>query len=227
VGTVEQHAAGPCCGVIGRRIVPTALAAAVAVATVSACGSGGSPGASSSTGAASAASQPGATSPQASSTGPTSSASVSPSGAVSPPAGNQLQDVLRGKGVLVYRCTAGKYSLARTSVQLFVDHGGFAGTQPGLLSWRFKNGTRVDAAIVKEVRRPAALSQALMKVVKVTGGDANDRASTFVVRQPDPGGVPPRTCPTAGKLVSVPFQTRYVFYRSATPGRPASAGATA
>ncbi|HEY6797947.1 MAG TPA: hypothetical protein VI248_25000 [Kineosporiaceae bacterium] len=137
-----------------------------------------------------------------------------PASGVAPPAGNQIQDVLRAEGALVYRCSAGKYTLAQTSMKLFVENGGFAGTQSALLSWRFKNGTQVDAALVKQVPHRNTVSQALFKVVAVHGGDANDRATTFIVRQPMSGGLPPAGCTTSGERLAVPFTTRYVFYRS-------------
>jgi hypothetical protein len=135
---------------------------------------------------------------------------------VQPPTGSQVQDVLRSTGVLTYRCRAGTYRLAGTSMKLFVQNGGFAGTQTELLAWRFKNGTTVDAALVTQVRSQKALSQALFRVVKVHGGNANDRATTYIVRLPDSGGLPPAGCATSGKRITVPFTTRYVFYRSAT-----------
>jgi hypothetical protein len=200
-------------------------AGVVAWVSLSACGTGTGSGTSSVGGSVPGTRQSAASgqvSPEPSVTLPP--VTVAP--AVAPPAGSQVQDVLQGKGMLVYRCSAGRYALVKTSVQLFVEHGGFAGTQSGLLTWRFKNGTRVDAVITTEVRRPGGLSQALMKVAKVTDGDANDRATTFIVRLPDPGGVPTGTCGTGGGTVSVPVQTRYIFYRSTPLGSPTSAGVT-
>lgn len=202
-------------GITRRPGPPAAVAAgAVTCAVLCACGTASIAGTSSpadsvarggtSLGTTSSGPVPDSTPPALDGAGP----------AATPPAGNQVQDVLQGKGVLVYRCDAGQYTRIKTSVKVSVEHGGFAGTQSGLLTWRFKNGTRVDATVVDEVHRPAALSQALLKVVKVTGGNANDRASTFIVRLPEPGQQAPTTCTTPGNLVSVPFQTRYVFYRS-------------
>ena len=101
--------------------------------------------------------------------------------------------------------------------------GGFAGTQPGLLSWQFKNGTRVDAAMVRQVRQRTTMSQALFRVVAVHGGDANDRATTFIARLPSSGGLPPASCATSGQRLLVPLTTRYIFYRSALPPAPAPA----
>ena len=150
-----------------------------------------------------------------------SSAPVGPVPALAPPAGSQIQDVLRGQGRLGYRCSAGKYVLTQTSIKLFVDHGGFAGTQTEPLTWRFTNGTRVDAALVKQERTRATLGPALMRVVAVHGGDANDHATTFIARLPGSGGHPPATCAVSGRRVSVPLTTRYVFYRAAGPPAPA------
>jgi Protein of unknown function (DUF3455) len=151
-----------------------------------------------------------------------------PAPGVAPPVGSQVQDVLRAEGGLAYRCTAGTYTLTHTSLKLYVEHGGFAGTQSGLLSWRFTNGTRVDAAVVAQVPRRDTLSQALFRVIAVHGGGANDRATTFIVRQPSAGGLPPANCTTEGQRVVVPFTARYIFYRSAGPAsRPPTMGAPA
>jgi hypothetical protein len=147
--------------------------------------------------------------------------------AITPPAGNQVQDVLRAKGVLVYRCTAGRYALTATSLKLYLQNGGYAGTQSAGLTWRFKNGTRVDAALVTQ--QPASgttLGQALYRVVRVRGGGANDRATTYIVRRPLTGGLPPASCTTAGKRLSIPFRTTYLFYRSTTGQTPGTARAT-
>lgn len=135
--------------------------------------------------------------------------------AVAVPAGSKVQDVLRATGTLTYQCTGGRYTLSRTSMKLSIENGGPAGTQTSLLSWRFKNGVQVDGALVAEASAdPTTLSEALFRVVAVHGGNANDKATTYILRKPDSGGVPPDTCTTTGSRVSVPFRTHYTFYTS-------------
>lgn len=190
-----------------RRVLPVVGAlAALATAGVMAKAETGSPNPAPTT--ATAAEEP---SPAK------ASASAGASGTrqvLAPPAGNEVQDELRGKGVLVYRCNGSKYKQTGATVKMYGANGRLTGTQTAPLTWRLKNGTRVDAKLITQQPSGTTPGQALYQVSKISGGTAKDRTTTYIVQLPVSGGLPPATCAKAGTRLSVPVQTRFLFYRS-------------
>ena len=144
--------------------------------------------------------------------------------AVSPPAGSRLFNVLQGKGVLVYTCTAGVFTLTEPAIGLSSLRGQPVGIHfapvAGLLPWESTiDGSRVDAAIVREIPTPGTVTRVLLRAVNVNGGLGMFGRTAFIVRLPITGGVPPRTCTVPGLRIGVPFRTIYLFFR-ATPVTP-------
>lgn len=104
---------------------------------------------------------------------------------------------------------------------LFTLRGNQAGITFGAQSWASsRDGSRVDAALVKEeaVKRSAPL--ALFRARAADGGRGLFERTSFVVQLPLSGGDAPSRCTEPGKRISVPFQSLYVFFRSTAAEKP-------
>jgi hypothetical protein len=141
--------------------------------------------------------------------------------AVSPPVGSRLFNILQGKGVLVYTCVAGVFVLTEPAIGLSSLGGQPVGIHfapvAGLLPWESTvDGSRVDAAIVREIPTPGTVTRVLLRAVNVNGGRGMFGRTAFIVRLPVTGGVPPFTCTIPGRRIGVPFRTIYLFFRATT-----------
>jgi hypothetical protein len=154
---------------------------------------------------------------------------------LTPPAGARVTTILGGRGVLVYTCTNGTFTLNGPQINLL----SLAGMTNGLhfnvvnpaapLIWASSvDGSRADMAIVTEIPTLTTVTQVLLKAVTTAGGPATTfGGTTFIVRLPIIGGVPAPTCTTPGLRIGVPFLTLYLVFKGHTTTTAAVAPAAA
>jgi hypothetical protein len=142
---------------------------------------------------------------------------------VTPPPGSRIITTLRGAGVLVFTCTGGVFQPTEPAQNLFALDGTPVGIHFGPPSWEStRDGSRVDAVPVKVTRVRHAAPRVLFKALNVHGGQGLFGRTAFIVQMPMTGGVAPAACTVPGKRIGVPFQSMYMFFRSATGTTPPS-----
>jgi hypothetical protein len=141
--------------------------------------------------------------------------------ALRPPAGSRLTSILQGRGVLVYTCKAGTFTLTEPLINLFSTAGRPSGlhftvANPAApLVWGSSvDGSRADMAIVREIPTRMTVTRVLLRAVTTAGGPRTTfGGTTSIIRLPVTGGVPPARCTVAGQRIGVAFLTLYLVFK--------------
>jgi hypothetical protein len=140
---------------------------------------------------------------------------------LAPPAGNKLDSIFKAKGVQVYGCTAGKWTLIEPAASLTgitlspvrkVQAIHFRGP-----SWQSdSDGTLVEG--MSPVPAPSATPNSIPQLLitaKTTRGDGTFGGVTFIQRLATVGGVAPATACAAEQTTAVRYSAVYRFFKKA------------
>jgi hypothetical protein len=135
-----------------------------------------------------------------------------------PPAGNQVFLVAHAKGVQIYRCDAGAWTLVAPRADLYADNDKLIGTHFGGPTWQARDGSYVTASKVDEANLdPAAINWLLLKKRTSSAGSNGDRlaATTFIQRIATTGGqAPAATCHVPGETTEIPYTADSYFWKA-------------
>jgi hypothetical protein len=136
------------------------------------------------------------------------------------PAGNKLDSVFKAKGVQIYGCTDGKWTLIEPAASLTgitlnpiarVNAIHFRGP-----SWQSdSDGTLVEGT--SPVTAPSATPNSIPQLLitaKTTRGEGTFGGVTFIQRLATVGGVAPSTTCTAGQTWAVRYSAVYRFFKA-------------
>lgn len=127
------------------------------------------------------------------------------------PAGYRASAVLLGKGVQVYTCTSGAWTLLEPAATLYSGEKavGLHSRGPEWIST--VDGSAVNATAVASVSQPTAVAELLLKATANRGTGTFGKVG-YVQRLDTKGGLASAgTCTSTGQL-AVPYSATYVFY---------------
>jgi hypothetical protein len=130
------------------------------------------------------------------------------------PAGFRTSAVLLGKGVQVYTCTNGAWTLLEPAATLY-SGGKAVGLHSRGPEWiSTVDGSAVNATAVASVPQPTAVAELLLKATANRGTGTFGKVA-YVQRLDTKGGLAPTgTCASTDQL-AVPYSATYVFYTPA------------
>jgi hypothetical protein len=145
---------------------------------------------------------------------------------LAPGPGNRLTSILVGRGVLVFTCTAGAFTLTEPLFTLFSPEGRPVGlfvfdVPIQLTATRVfastVDGSRSNMMKVREIPTKNTVTRVLNRAVSTAGGPRTRfGGTTFMVRVPIAGGVAPTTCTITGQRIGVPLLTFFLVFKSGT-----------
>jgi hypothetical protein len=133
------------------------------------------------------------------------------------PPGNKQSAVLSGRGVQVYQCDKGAWTLLEPAATMTDPrHGGrtVALHSRGPVWVSTVDGSAVTASAVATVERKGAVPELLLKANDHRGTGMFGRVS-YVQRLETKGGLAPSGSCAAGAQRAVPYQATYAFYTPA------------
>jgi hypothetical protein len=134
-----------------------------------------------------------------------------------PPAGEQLVLKAHARGVQVYQCSGGSWTLKGPDAQLRNERGVVIGHHAAGPTWRLSDGSEVTAKAVAHVDAPDGKSVAWL-LLTATAHEGSGRLTpvTSIQRLHTQGGQAPASCSAASPPeLRVPYRADYYFYAPA------------